>query len=70
MFDKEIGSCISKMRSSIVHNTENINRFNTESALNLYPYFELIIIDYIFNEIGLSNSKREKYATCYLKKLV
>ncbi len=58
------------MRSSIVHNTENINRFNTESALNLYPYFELIIIDYIFKKIGIDDSKREKYATFYLKKLV
>jgi hypothetical protein len=62
----EVGKKISSLRTAVVHFTPGAKSYDIKEYFKAYAFLELVLIDYIFEEIGLSQSLRKEYKIRYL----
>lgn len=61
-----VGKKIWSLRSAVVHFTPGGKNYNVTEYYKAYCFLELVLIDYIFEEIGLSSVLRKEYKVRYV----
>jgi len=61
-----LGVKISELRATAVHFADVQNKIDMNKSYSLNKFFELIIVDFIFDLLEISEDKRKKYRNHYL----
>lgn len=64
-----IGEKISELRALSVHFANKNIKINLQKAANIYPIFNLIIFDYIFEILEIDELKRNEFKKFYLTRI-
>ncbi|MBQ9244655.1 hypothetical protein IJ182_00140 [bacterium] len=64
-----IGKKLSELRAMTTHFNDSSKRINMSKFFSIYFIIELIVIDYIFEILGIDEQKRIDYKEFYLKKI-